>query len=320
MKAVFLDYSTVDAGDLDVASLQAASQTLQLHDYTSETQIIDRLAGAQAALINKIRLGDEEFAALPDLRYVGLAATGTDNVDLDAARAHGIAVTNIRDYCTPSVAQHVLALILTLARRLDRYRDLVRAGKWRAPEPFCLLDEPMRDLSAMTLGIVGYGVLAREVEVLARALGMEILIANRPGGVPQPGRVDFKTVLRKADVLSLHCPLTAQTRHLIDAAALATMRDDALIINTARGALIDTAALAEALRGGRLGGAGIDVLASEPPPADEPLLDPAIPNLVLTPHVAWASVKARQRAVDEVAANLTAFMQGERRHRVDGAT
>ncbi len=319
MNAVFLDYATVDAGDLDATSLRAASGTLTLHDHTADTLVNERLAGVEAALINKIRLGEAQFAALPDLRYVGLAATGTDNVDLDAARKRGIAVTNIRDYCTPSVAQHVLALMLTLARRLDRYRDLVRDGTWRAPQPFCLLDEPIRDLSAMTLGIVGYGALARGVEVLAQALGMNLVIANRPGGAPQPGRVDFNAVLEIADVLTLHCPLTPQTRHLIDAAALRKMRRDALIINTARGALIDTAALASALREGRLGGAGIDVLTSEPPPADEPLLDATIPNLVLTPHVAWASVTARQRALDEVAANLAAFRQGGLRHRVDGA-
>lgn len=319
MKAVFLDYATVDAGDLDPASLRAAAGQLQCFDYTPVEQILPRLSGVQAALINKIRLAEREFAALPELRYVGLAATGTDNVDLEAARRHGVAVTNIRDYCTASVAQHVMALILTLARRLDRYRGLVRDGQWRAPKPFCLLDEPMRDLSDMRLGIVGYGVLARGVEGLARAVGMEIVIANRPGGAPQEGRVDFETMLATSDVITLHCPLTPQTRRLIDAKALARMRPGALVINTARGGLIDSAALAAALREGRLGGAGIDVLPVEPPTADEPLLAAGIPNLVLTPHVAWASVKARQQALDEVAANLAAFGQSERRHRVDDA-
>ncbi|MFK7888206.1 MAG: D-2-hydroxyacid dehydrogenase [Gammaproteobacteria bacterium] len=319
MKAVFLDYATVDAADLSPATLQAAASTLTLHDHTPSERVVERLRGAEVALINKIRLGARELQALPELRYVGLAATGTDNVDLAAAREQGVAVTNIRDYCTPSVAQHVIAMMLTLARRLDRYRSLVRDGHWRAPKPFCLLDEPMRDLSDMTLGIVGYGALARGVEVLARALGMDILIANRPGGPPQPGRVDYTQVLETADVLTLHCPLTPATKHLIDAAALAAMRSSAILINTARGGLVDSAALADALRAGRLGGAGIDVLGVEPPPADEPLLQPDVPNLVLTPHVAWASVKARQRALDEVAANLAAFVQGQRRHRVEGA-
>lgn len=313
VKAAFLDYATVDAGDLDRTSLAATVDSLDIHDFTSAAQLTERLDDVEAALINKIRLGPDEFAALPTLRYVGLAATGTDNVDLDAAAEHNVTVTNIRDYCTPSVAQHVMALILTLSRRLDRYRSLVRDGAWKAPRPFCLLDEPIRDLSGMTIGLVGYGALARGVEMLARAFGMTIMLAQRPGGPPVEGRVPLVELLTQCDVISLHCPLNDRTRNLIDADALARMRPGALLINTARGGLVDSVALAQALRAGCIGGAGIDVLAQEPPPADEPLLTPDIPNLVLTPHVAWASRAARQCALDEVARNLEAFIQGRSR-------
>ena len=317
MKAAFLDYATVDAGDLDRQALMSAADALAMHDFTSPDRVCERLAGADAALINKVRLGAADFAALPNLKYVGLAATGTDNVDLKAARAHGVAVTNIRDYCTPSVAQHVMALILTLSRRLDRYRGLVRDGVWRAPQPFCLLDEPIADLNGRSLGLVGYGTLARGVESLARAFGMEILLAQRPGGKPVAGRRPLPDLLAASDVVSLHCPLNSHTRQMIDAPALARMRPGAILINTARGGLIDSAALADALRRGQLAGAGIDVLPVEPPPTDEPLLAPDIPNLVLTPHVAWASRRARQRALDDVAENLLAFRAGESRCRVD---
>lgn len=313
MKAAFLDYATVDAGDLDRTELAGTVEELLIHDFTSPEARVDRLAGMDAALINKIRLGDEEFAALPDLRYVGLVATGTDNVDLAAAARHGVTVTNIRDYCTPSVAQHAMALILTLSRRLDRYRELVREGAWRAPRPFCLLDLPIRDLSDMTLGLVGYGVLARGLESLAQAFGMTVLKSQRPGGAAAAGRVPFNELLGRCDVLSLHCPLTEHTRGLIDTRALSRMRSDAILINTGRGGLVDSAALADALRRGELGGAGIDVLPAEPPPPDEPLLASDIPNLVLTPHVAWASHSARQKALDEVTQNLRAFVRGERR-------
>ncbi len=317
MRAAFLDYATVDAGDLDPTCLHASLDKLTLYPATEPGAIVERLADCQVALINKIRLGAREFAALEDLKLVALAATGSDNVDLTAARAHGVAVTNIRDYCTPSVAQHVMALILTLARGLDRYRALVSQGQWQAPKPFCLLDAPIVDLDGLTLGIVGYGTLAKAVERAAAAFGMRSLIANRPGGEPLAGRVPLATLLERADVVTLHCPLNDKTRGMIDAPALRRMSPSALLINTARGGLVDGAALADALRAGRLGGAGIDVLPVEPPAADDPLLASDIPNLIVTPHVAWASVKARQNALQELAHNVASFAQGGQRNRID---
>ncbi|MFK8015777.1 MAG: D-2-hydroxyacid dehydrogenase [Gammaproteobacteria bacterium] len=318
MRAVFLDYATVDAGDLDPQSLHHAVGALTLYPATAPDAIAERLRGADVALINKIRLGREQLDALPDLKMIALAATGSDNVDLIAARERGIAVANIRDYCTPSVAQHVVALILTLARRLDRYRALVSSGAWRAPEPFCLLDEPIVDLDGRTLGIIGYGSLARGVESITRAMGMRTLIAQRVGTAPSPDRVSLDELYARADVISLHCPLNDTTRGMIDATALSKMRPSALLINTARGGLIDGAALVEALRAGEIAGAGIDVLPQEPPPDDEPLLSSDVPNLIVTPHVAWASVRARQQALEEMAQNIAAFGAGKPRNRIEG--
>lgn len=316
MDAVFLDYATVDMGDLDPAPLRGTVARLTLHEDTAPADVRARLAGAQVAIVNKIRLDAECVAALPELRLICLVATGTDNVDLAACRERGIAVCNLRDYCTDSVAQHVLAVLLTLARRLDRYRALVRDGDWTRSDQFCLLDAPIMDLNDLTLGVIGYGVLGSAVAHHCRLLGMRVLIAARADKAPGESRVVLDTVLAQADVLTIHCPLTEQTRGLIDAEAIAKMKPGALLINTARGAIVDSEALADALRSGRLGGAALDVLPKEPPPADEPLLAPDIPNLLLTPHVAWASRRARQHALEEIARNIEAFRAGRERHRV----
>jgi glycerate dehydrogenase len=203
-----------------------------------------------------------------------------------------------------------------LTRRLREYDGLVRAGAWQRGEQFCLLDFPIRELTGRTLGIVGHGALGRGVARAAAAFGMHVLVANRPAGEREPGRVDLDDLLPAADVLSLHCPLTPATQGLIGAAQLAQMKPDAVLINTARGALVDSTALADALRGRRLGGAAIDVLAEEPPVHGDPLLAGDIPNLVVTPHVAWAALEARQRCLDELAANVEDFRRGGRRGRV----
>jgi len=317
MRAVFVDFATVSSGDLDTTRLDEAVPGLRYYPDTTPGELTARIAGAEAILANKARFDPTVLGGAAGLRIICLAATGTDNVDLDAARARGIAVCNIRAYCTTSVAQHVFALILALTQRLSAYQAEVRAGRWGASARFCLLDFPIRELAGKTLGIVGYGELGRAVARIGPAFGMQVLIAARRGGVATGGRTSFEDVLTRSDVLSLHCPLTPQTRNLIGAAELARMRRDALLINTARGGLVDAAALAAALRAGTLGGAGIDVLAQEPPVHGDPLLADDIPNLIVTPHVAWAAREARQRALDEMALNITAFARGERRNRVD---
>jgi len=268
-------------------------------------------------LSNKVAVDAAMIAAAPRLRLICLAATGFNNVDIDAARARGIAVCNIRDYCTDAVAQHVFALLLALNQHLWGYQHLLREGAWEGSPQFCLLDHPIHDLSGRKLVIVGYGTLGRRVAQLAGAFGMRVLIAARPGAPGDGDRRPLDELLPEADVLSLHCPLTDATRGLIGREALSRMRSHAIIINTARGAIVDAAALAEALREGRLGGAGIDVLRQEPPVDGDPLLADDIPNLIVTPHIAWASVEARQRAVEAMAANVVALRDGHRLNRVD---
>jgi glycerate dehydrogenase len=309
----FLDLDTVDRSDLDRSRLASALPDWRWYAVADPESVEARLAGATVAVTNKVVLDGARLAAARSLRLVCVAATGTNNVDLEAARRLGIAVANVRAYATPSVVQHVFALLLALTTRLVEYRDAVAAGRWSLSRQFCLLDYPIRELAGRTLGVVGYGELGQAV---ARAFGMEVLVAERRGAAPRAGRLALEALLPRVDVLSLHCPLTPETRGLIGAAELALMRPDAVLINTARGGIVDEHALAEALSAGRLGGAGVDVLSCEPPGADNPLLAPGVPNLIVTPHVAWASREARQRVIEEIAANIDAFRCGGERNRV----
>jgi glycerate dehydrogenase len=317
MRSIFLDYATVSFnGDLDPAALRRAMPQLEMRDHTAQADVADAISGAEVVLVNKLRLTRAIIERTPTLRLVALAATGTNNIDLEAARERGIAVCNLRDYCTASVVQHVVGTLLLLTQKLREYDALVRSGAWGRGEQFCLLDFPIRELTGRKLGIVGYGALGKGVAHAARAFGLEVLLANRPGGTPVAGRHDLDELLPTVDVLSLHCPLTPATQGMIGAARLARMKRDAVLINTARGALVDSAALADALRAGRLGGAAIDVLPQEPPVDGNPLLAADIPNLIVTPHIAWAAREARQRCLDEMAANVEDFQRGGRRGRV----
>jgi len=316
MRAVFLDFGTVSSGDLDTGPLERVLPALTIHQQTQPDDVAARVAGFQVVLANKAIIDAATIARNPELRLIALTATGVDNVDLAAARAAGIAVCNLRDYCTASVVQHVFAMLLALTHRLHEYGQLVRAGGWLQAGQFSTFPYAIRELSGHAFGIVGHGTLGRSVARIAEAFGMRVMVANRPGGPPAAGRMDLDELLPQLDVLSLHCPLSDATRGLIGAARLARMKPDAVLINTARGALVDSAALAAALLAHRLGGAGIDVLEQEPPPPGHPLLDPAVPNLIVTPHVAWAAREARQRCLDELAANVAAFFEGQSRGRV----
>src|SRR5580700_2189482 len=315
LKTVFLDYDTVSNSDLDIAQLREAAGDLILHD-SSETKIAERIRDADVVLLNKLDLTRELLSGAPRLKLVALAATGTNNVDLVAARELGIAVCNVRAYCTASVVQHVWGLILSLTQHVYEFSRLSQDGSWAKDEAAAVLSHPIRELQGRIFGVVGWGELGRGVARIAEAFGMQVRIAKRPGSAPQSGRVPLDELLAIADVVSLHCPLNEATRGLIGVRELALMKPDALLINTARGALIDGAALAAALKAGRLGGAGIDVLPQEPPLPGEPLVDGQIPNLLLTPHVAWAAREARQRCIDELAANIQDFRSGGRRGRV----
>jgi glycerate dehydrogenase len=314
-KTVFLDYDTVSNGDLDLTLLREASGDLLLYD-SSDTAIAERIHDADVVLLNKLDLTRELLRGAPRLKLVALAATGTNNVDLCAARELRIAVCNVRAYCTASVVQHVWGLILSLTQHVHEFSRLSQDGSWAKDGAGAVLSHPIRELQGRLFGVVGWGELGRGAARIAEAFGMQVKIANRPGSAPQSGRLPLDELLAAADIVSLHCPLNDATRGLIGARELALMKPDALLINTARGALIDGMALAAALKAGRLGGAGIDVLPQEPQQPGEPLLNGQIPNLLMTPHVAWAAREARQRCLDEMAANIRDFRAGGRRGRV----
>jgi glycerate dehydrogenase len=316
MPAAFLDYETVSNGDLDTADLSRCAPGMRFYPLTTESQLAERIADAQIVLINKVKLTRELLAGAGKLELIAVAGTGTDGVDLAAAEERGIAVCNVRGYCTTSVVQHAWALILSLTQHLRQYARLATDGSWVENEKYAVLGFPIRALSGRVLGIVGWGTLGRGVAAVGEAFGMRPIICNRPGAPPEPGRVSLDELLVTADIVSLHCPSTPATRGLIGARELGLMKADALLINTARGALVDSAALAKALRAGRLGGAGIDVLPQEPPTDGDPLIAPDIPNLIVTPHIAWAAREARQRCIDEMAANIADFRRGGRRGRV----
>lgn len=311
-RIVFLDRDSLHA---DVRAPRFAHDW-QDHDATHVDQVVERLQGATIAVTNKVPIRAEAIAALPDLKFVAVAATGTDNVDLAACRARGIAVANIRDYSLVSVPEHAFTLMLALRRNLRAYQQDVEAGEWERSSRFCLLDHPIGDLSGGRIGIVGYGALGRQVAHLARAFGMRVAATSRsPIGQHDVLQLELDELLRTADVVSLHLPLTDATRHLIGARELALMKPGALLINTARGGLVDEAALADVLQSGRIG-AGFDVLSQEPPGAANPLLALRLPNFILTPHIAWASKGAMQTLADMLVDNIEAWQAGAPRNLV----
>ncbi len=291
-----------------------------IHERSASSEVLKRLAGHDVAVINKVVL-NESVLRTPQakgLRLIVVAATGTDNVDLEAARATGIRVSNVPGYAVRSVAQFTVALILELATRVGDYGELVRKGEWEKSPTFTRMDYPSSELHGKVLGIVGYGSIGKRVAEVARALGMEVIISARPGysGPPPEGRRPFEEVLARSDILTLHCPLTPHTRNLIDARALSRMKPTAFLVNTARGGLVDEVAIVDCLRRNRLGGAALDVLTVEPPPPDHPVIQATkeMPNLLVTPHCAWSARETRQRLIDEVAENIQAFDRGETRN------
>lgn len=317
MKIVVLDGHTLNPGDLSWDELRALGEC-EIHPRTPPELVAARAAGAEVVLTNKVALDAATLAALPELRYIGVLATGYNVVDAAAARARGVTVTNVPGYSTKSVAQLTFALLLELTHHAGHHAATVRAGRWAASADFCYWDFPLRELDGLTFGVVGFGAIGREVAGIAAAFGMRVLAHSRRRPEPLPPGVEFVALddlFARADVVSLHCPLTPETRHLVNAERLARMKPGAFLLNTGRGPLVDEAALAAALNGGRLAGAGLDVLSAEPPPADHPLLTAR--NCLITPHLAWASGAARRRLLREVAANLRAFLSGSPRNVVN---
>jgi glycerate dehydrogenase len=312
-RLVVLDGYTTNPGDLSWAPLEALGD-LTVHARTPRELVAERIAEADVVLTNKTRLDGDHLAAVPRLGGIAVIATGHDVVDGDAARRLGIPVCNVPEYSTASVAQAVFALLLELTNHTGSLAAAVRAGRWSRGPDFCFWDESLVELAGLTFGVVGHGRIGEAVARIARAFGMEVLSHRRQ---LQPGDVDLPTLLAQSDVVSLHCPLTPHTRALLNAERLAALRPGALLLNTARGALVDETALLEALQSGHLGGAGLDVLCLEPPAPDHPLL--SAPRCLITPHVAWASHAARRRLIEATAANVAALLAGSPIHVVNPA-
>jgi glycerate dehydrogenase len=306
---VFLDRETLP--EETVLRSPAFPHRMVEHQRTGPGEVADRIASADIVITNKVPVRAEAIAAAKKLRFIAVSATGTDMVDLRCCGERGIIVSNVRDYALTTVPEHTFALIFALRRSLLAYRDSVRDGRWQAASQFCFFDHPIHDLAGSTIGIIGSGTLGRAVADMARALGMTVLFAGRKGATPGKGRVAFEETLRRSDVITLHVPLTPDTKGLIGATEFALMERRPILINAARGGLVDEMALGEALARGQIAGAGFDVASGEPPAADHPLMALlAYPNFILTPHVAWASREAIQVLADQVVDNIEAFWAG----------
>lgn len=314
MLGVFLDLESLDHGDLDLQPLHAALPQWRMHAATQPADVAARIRDAGVVVSNKVVLDRTILQYADALELVCIAATGTNNIDLEAARERGLSVCNVAGYATRSVVEYVFAQLLSLYRQLPAYHADVMTGKWQQAEHFCLLDHPIRELHGQTLGIIGYGELGRAVADMGRAFGMRVLVAERANAPLRSGRTPLGTVLAESHVLSLHCPLTPDTRNLIGHEELAAMLEDAVLVNTARGGIVDESALLQALQTGRIAAAVVDVLETEPPRDGNPLLDAALPNLLVTPHIAWASATSRQHLVNELAENITAWRRGTPRN------
>ena len=310
MNAVFLDYESLDKNDLDFSALHAVFSQLELYPSTLATQVLARVQHADVIISNKVVLDAETLKQCSSLKLILISATGTNNIDLAQAKAQGITVCNCQGYGTSAVAQHTLMLMLALATSVIQYDRAVKQGEWNKSPIFCLLDFPIVELVGKTLGILGYGELGQAVAKLAEAFGMKIIVGALPNRSTE-NRVALSELLPQVDFLSLHCPLTEETRDLIDSQAFERMKPSAFLINCARGGIVNEQALATALRTGQIAGAATDVLSIEPPKEGNVLLADDIPNLIITPHNAWGSVDARQRIVQQLTENALAFQQGQ---------
>ena len=314
MKIVVADGYTLNPGDLSWEAFEQMGE-VTVYDRTPPESVVERLCGADALITNKVPVTAGLLEQLPDLKYVGVTATGYNIIDIDACRVHGVAVTNVPAYSTAAVVQLTWAHILNLFNRVTLHADSVRAGDWTACADFCYWKTPQLALSEMTLGIIGFGQIGQGVALVAQGFGLRVIVSTRtPYNLPGIEMVSREELFRQADIISLHCPMTPETSTMINAETIGLMKQGAYLINTSRGGLINEAALAEALNSDRLAGAGLDVLTDEPPSAGNPLL--SAKNCFITPHIAWAGIAARRSLMQQTAANLRAFLDGESVNRV----
>ena len=317
---VFLDLDSIDCSDLDFDSIH---RVIRLTSFSSTTndRVIERLNNADIVIVNKVKLDASHFKVLPRLKLICVIATGVNNIDLSGAEAAGIKVCDVPDYGASAVSQHVMMLILALSTRFLEYQEDVRKGAWQSQDQFCLLSHPILELKDKTLGLIGYGHIAKAVENLATGFGMKVIIGEslKPNGGNNVGRVPLPQLYRESDIISLHCPLTEKTRNLISSEQLQAMKPTALLINAARGGIVNEADLLKALKTGWIAGAALDSIETEPPMPDDPLLNSGLSQLIITPHNAWGTREARQRLVEGVANNITAFLSGSPKNLVNNA-
>ncbi|MGQ8366089.1 D-2-hydroxyacid dehydrogenase [Glaciecola sp. 1036] len=318
MKVVVLDFESLAPDKLDLSSLDKLQKSYGLHityfDATAPEQVIERATDAQIILVNKVQLTRATLCKLSKLKYIGVLATGTNNIDMEYCQQNDIQVKNVEGYGTSSVIQHAFTLLLNLSTSLIQYANDVQHGKWQKSRQFCFLDYPINTLEGKTIGILGYGELGQAMASIARTFGMKVIVLNRPGNQTSSAtddvtRVPFYQGLEQLDVLSLHCLLSEQTKEIIDRKVLSAMKPSAFLINTARGGLVNETDLAQALQNKEIAGAGLDVLSTEPPNQDNPLLQISLPNLIITPHTAWGAVEARQKLLHLVVGNLKDWLE-----------
>ncbi len=309
-RGVILDLDTFKADELNLDALLSLPVDWQVYGMTTPAELEQRIHGCEVILTNKVVLNRSSIKGASCLEYIGVLATGVNNIDIQTAASSGITYTNVAGYGTPSVVQHTLMLMLNLATNFIGYQKSVGQGGWQAADTFCLLDKPINELADKHLLILGHGELGKAVEKLALAFGMRVTVATRPGRKPTALRPAFDEVLAEADFVSLHCLLSGETEGLINEQRLAAMKPTSFLVNTARGALVDESALLDALQRGEIAGAAIDVMVTEPPSKDNELLAAKLPNLIVTPHNAWASIESRQRLLNIAARNLKNWLEG----------
>ncbi|MFY8350228.1 D-2-hydroxyacid dehydrogenase [Pseudoalteromonas sp. SSM20] len=314
MKIVILDYATIENGDL--SPLNVLSPNITTFDNTLQSQVVERCQGFDVVITNKVVLNQEALTQLSSVKLICIAATGTNNVDLVAAKQQGIAVTNVAGYSTASVVQHTFALLFNLLGNTHNYITDCKNDQWQKAQHFCFLDHSINEVAGLKMALIGYGDLGSAVAKAASAFGIDVLISERKNSPVRDGRVAFEDALKRADIISIHCPLNADTENLISTNEFALMKATAVLINTARGGIVNESALANALINKKIAGAATDVLSKEPAEQNNPLIQYKGDNLLLTPHIAWASNQSISRLIKQIALNITAFQEGQMRNRV----